>query len=155
MTLTRRVAVLAVASLAAALAGCTALPADTPPPADPQSVTAVLPTDEQMCWEYSDALTLFLNMRLAELDGRLIGNEWDGIQRLAMRMVDDIALNESTDVGTALVALQQRIPDTRTGSVAQAPDLSETWSQGTLNDPVQAACAAAVADWGVEGWVGG
>jgi hypothetical protein len=152
---TRAVTAVAAASLVIVLAGCTAVPAEKSPPADPQPVAAALPSDEQMCWAYSDALTLFLNMRLADGEGRLIGNEWDGIQRLTMRMVDGIPLDESTEVGAALAALQKRIPDAHTGSLGQAPDLSDTWSQGTLSDPVQAACAAAVPDWGIEGWVGG
>jgi len=143
MTLTRTAAAAAIALPAVALAACTATPTQTPVPAEPQAAAA-MPSDEQMCSEYADALTLFSNMRLANGDGRLIGNEWDGIQRLAIRMVDGIAVDESSSVGAALAAMQR-----------QMPDLSATWTQGTLSDPVQAACSAAIPDWGIEGWVGG
>lgn len=140
------------------LAGCAA-----PAPVDDEPVGQSgvgaedqLPTDEEMCWRYADVLTLVGNMRMANDQGRLIGNEWDGILRLAMRQVDSIEVDDTTEVGAAIAAQQQSIGDAHGGMMSSAvPELVDTWTYGAMSDPVQVACYAAVTDWGVEGWVGG
>ncbi len=143
---------------AVVLTACAVAPSsapEVPAAAESRSTAAALPTDEQMCQQYADALTLFLNMRLADGEGRLAPAERDGVQRLTMRMINDISLDESTDVGAALAALQRRVADALGGGSGQDLDLGESWAQGTLSDPVQSACTDAVVGWGIAGWVGG
>lgn len=112
------------------------------------------PTDEHMCWQYSDTQTLIWNMNLANDEGRLVGNEWDGIVRLAMRQIDYIRVDPSTDVGQAIAALQELVPDSRVGGHPNRPDLdSVEWTDAT--HAVRDACVAEVNEWGTEGWVGG
>ncbi|AYF97007.1 hypothetical protein [Protaetiibacter intestinalis] len=150
MTFIRVMSGIAVAAAAVTLAGCTSAPATT----DDEAAQASAPSDEQMCWQYADTQTLIWNMQLANDEGRLVGNEWDGIVRLAMRELDYIPVDASTDVGKAIAALQDEIPDSRGGQMGQDPELdSDTWVDG--NAAISAACQAAVEEWGTEGWVGG
>jgi len=153
-------AAVATAFTLLALTGCTAAAAPDIKDGGQSEADGVAalapPTDEEMCWDYADVVTLVGNMKSANNEGRLIGNEWDGITRLAARMVDNIDVDTTTDVGAALAAQQDSIQDAHGGAMSR-PDqeLIDAWTSGPANDPVQAACYASLTEWGVEGWVGG
>lgn len=155
MTTIRTTTIAALAGLMLLLTACTS-PADAAPSEAQEQVRTAAPTDEQMCWQYADVLTLVGNMNAANNEGRLIGNEWDGILRLAMRQIDNIDVDDTTDVGSAIAVQQKAIDDSHGGAMSHPdPELVETWTGGPQTDAVQGACYAAVPDWGVEGWVGG
>ncbi len=136
------------------LAGCASAPASGDTIAAEVPAYAATPTDEQMCWQFSDVQTLIWNMKFANDQGRLIENEWDGIVRLAMREMSYIDVDETTQVGKAIAALQAEIPEARIGSHPKNPELDgDIWLSGT--EAIGAACQDALTEWGTEGWVGG
>lgn len=141
--------------LSLALSGCAATTGDrSSAPADLPNEAAGVASDAEACWEFSDTLTLVGNMKIANDEGRLVGSEWDGIVRLALREFARISADPATQVGAAVEALQSRVPDGRVGDFGTAFNLDESvWVEGI--EPIKAACTATVPDWRVEGWVGG
>lgn len=141
--------ILAAVSVVIALSGCTVpvAPASPSPTGTPEPSSESI--DESACAEYSDALTLIYNMDSAQRDGRLIGNEWSGIQQLTMRLIDRIEIDPATDVGVAISDLQGQIED----SVHPLDPYADEWVG--FMAAVSTACTASNPDFGVGGWVGG
>jgi hypothetical protein len=131
--------------------GCTA----------PETSTAAPIAAEQTCAELSDVGTLVANLRFAESEGRLAGNEYSGAMRLAARMLARVPVESDTALAEVVSALQGAAPAAVLGAASSvgvdpaATDWVESWAR------VQDACneAMGVTDvlggFGIEGWVGG
>jgi hypothetical protein len=157
---TRATALLATGLLAATvLAGCTAAPApsETPTPTPTETFGATLTltvTAEETCAQIIDVNTLVYNARMALDTGRIAQQEFDGIARLATRMVHRIDTTGDTALAEATASLAEVAGAYRTGGAITPVDVESAEWQDAL-DTARDECTREGVEFYVEAWTGG
>jgi PBP1b-binding outer membrane lipoprotein LpoB len=156
----RAAALLAIALLAATvLAGCSAAAAPsatpTPTPTETFGATLRIPvTAEETCAQIIDVNTLVFNARVALDTGRIAQQEFDGIARLAARMVHRIDTTGDSALTEATATLAEVVGAYRTGGAMTAVDVESAEWQAAL-DAAKDECTREGVEFYVESWTGG
>lgn len=123
------------------IAGCTS----TPSAATPSATASNDPTAEETCREVSDVLTLWSNIQMANLDGRLSDENFvPAVGAVLSRIVQSVEVEPRSDLSSSLVDLRDALK--LSGDTVA---LSESISR------VAEVCEAEGAELVMQAWTGG